>query len=96
MQTAKNMMDADPGIVVIDVRTQDEYEAGHIPGSLSIPYEEIPTRALQLLRNRETKIFVNCSSGFRSRIASLTLLKLGFVNVFDIGSIQDWRYPLER
>ena len=96
MQTAKSMLDADPNILVIDVRTQDEFDAGHIPGAISIPYEEVASKAPRMIRNKEAKIFVNCSSGFRSRIASLTLNKLGYTNVFDIGSIREWRYRLER
>lgn len=96
MQTAKSMLDADPNIVVIDVRTQDEFDGGHIPGAISIPYEEIASKAPKRISNKEAKIFVNCSSGFRSRIASLTLIKLGYTNVFDIGSIRDWNYRLER
>lgn len=96
MQTAKSMMDVDRNIVVIDVRTQDEFDAGHIPGAVSVPYEEVASRVPRMIRNKDAKIFVNCSSGFRSRIASLTLIKLGYTNVFDIGSIREWRYPLER
>ncbi len=96
MQTAKSMLDADPSIVVIDVRTQDEFDSGHIPGAISIPYEEIANKAPKMIGNREAKIFVNCSSGFRSRIASLTLIKMGYTNVFDIGSIREWRYSLAR
>ena len=96
MQTAKSMLERDPGIVVIDVRTQDEFDEGHIPGAISIPYEEVANKVPRMIHNKETKIFMNCSSGFRSRIASLTLIKLGYTNVFDIGSIREWRYPVER
>lgn len=96
IQTAKSMLDVDPNIIVIDVRTQEEYEGGHIPGSISIPYEEIPIKVPRLIRNRDAKIFVNCSSGFRSKIASLSLIKLGYTNVFDIGAITNWIYPLEN
>lgn len=96
MQTAKSMLDVDPNIIVIDVRTQEEYEGGHIPGSILIPYEEIPAKAPRMIRNRDAKIFVYCSSGFRSKISSLSLLKLGYANVFDLGAITGWAYPLEK
>lgn len=96
MQTAKSMLDADRGIVLIDVRSQDEYDAGHIPGAVSVPYEEIPNKIPAMFPNKEVKLFVNCSNGFRSRIASITLGRMGYLNVFDIGSIRDWNYPLAR
>jgi rhodanese-related sulfurtransferase len=95
-ETAKSMMEADPLAVAIDVRTEEEYEAGHVPRSISIPLGEIPLRVGQAVQNRETKIFVYCGSGFRSKIASLTLMKMGYKNVIDMGSIQNWRYPLEQ
>ncbi len=96
MQTAKSMLDVDPSIIVLDVRTQEEYERGHIPGSIPISYEEVPIKVPRLIRNRDAKIFISCSSGFRSKIASISLIKLGYTNVFDIGAITGWVYPLER
>jgi phage shock protein E len=96
MQTAKSMLDVDPNIIVIDVRTQEEYEGGHIPGSIMISYEEIPIKVPRLIRKRDAKIFVYCSSGFRSKIASLSLIKLGYTNVFDLEAISGWRYPLAK
>ena len=95
-ETAKSMMEADLRAIVVDVRTEEEYEGGHVPRSISIPFEEIPLRAPAVIPDRDAKIFVYCGSGFRSRIASLTLLKMGYRNVVDMGSIEDWRYPLEQ
>lgn len=95
-ETAKSMMEADPSAIAVDVRTEEEYEGGHVPRSISIPFEEIPLRVPETIPNKDAKIFVYCGSGFRSRIASLTLLKMGYRNVVDMGSIGGWRYPLEQ
>ena len=94
--TAKSMMEADPRTVVVDVRSEEEYEEGHVPRSISIPLGEIPLRAGQAFPDRDAKIFVYCGSGFQSKIASLVLIKMGYQNVLDLGSIQDWHYPLAK
>ncbi len=90
-QTAKSMIAADPQAVIIDVRSEEEYEAGHLPRSISIPLGDLPLRAERALPNRDAKIFVYCGNGFQSKIASLVLIKMGYPNVMDLGSLQDWR-----
>jgi phage shock protein E len=96
MQTAKNQMDADPGIVVIDVRTQDEFEQGHIPGSVSIPYEETPYRVSRMIPDKNTPIYIYCSSGFCSKIACLSLIRMGYADVSDLGALPDWSDSLQK
>ena len=91
-QEAKDRMAADTGVIVVDVRTQEEYEAGHIPGALLIPNETIIDQPPEQLADKSAVILVYCRSGNRSRQASLKLLDMGYSEVYDFGGIIDWPY----
>ena len=84
------------GAVLLDVRTPDEYAAGHIPGSLLIPFDEIKVKSDQLPQNKNTEIVVYCRSGRRSAIAADTLISLGYAKIYDLGAISSWTYGLEK
>ncbi|MBQ7736913.1 MAG: rhodanese-like domain-containing protein [Oscillospiraceae bacterium] len=89
-ETAKKMMAADDGHVIVDVRRQDEYDAGHIPGAILIPNESIGTEPPAELPDLEQVILIYCRSGNRSRQASQKLADMGYVNVYEFGGIIDW------
>lgn len=74
---AKNLMDTEKGYVIIDARTQEEYDEGHIEGAILIPEYEIKERAETELPDKEQLILVYCRSGRRSKIASQYLVDLG-------------------
>ena len=82
--------------VLLDVRTPDEYAAGHIPGSLLIPFDEIKVKSDQLPQNKNTEIVVYCRSGRRSAIAADTLISLGYAKIYDLGAVSSWTYGLEK
>ena len=84
------------GSVLLDVRTPDEYAAGHIPGSLLIPFDEIKVKSDQLPQNKNTEIVVYCRSGRRSAIAADTLISLGYAKIYDLGAVSSWTYGLEK
>ena len=86
---AKKMMETQKAIVV-DVRTLEEYNEGHIPNAISVPLETIENEAEAKLKNKDDLILVYCRSGRRSREASLKLIEKGYTNVIDFGGIQDW------
>ena len=86
---AKKMMESEKTIVV-DVRTTEEYNEGHIPNAVSIPLETIENEAETKLKNKDDLILVYCRSGRRSREAALRLIEKGYTNVIDFGGIQDW------
>ena len=81
-------------IVLVDVRTPEEYRTGHKEGALNIPADEVEQRAAQLLPDKNAVILVYCRSGVRSRQASEKLIKLGYKKVFDMGGIKDWPYDV--
>jgi len=86
---AKKMMETQKAIVV-DVRTLEEYNEGHIPNAISVPLETIENEAEAKLKNKDDLILVYCRSGRRSREAALKLIEKGYTNVIDFGGIQDW------
>ena len=89
---AKALMDSESGYIVIDARTQEEYDQGHIPGAILIPYDEIADRAEKELPDKNQLILIYCRSGRRSKIAAEELVKLGYTNVKEFGGIIDWEY----
>ena len=89
---AKALMDSESGYILIDARTQEEYDQGHIPGAILIPEYEIADRAEKELPDKDQLILVYCRSGRRSKIAAEELVKLGYTNVKEFGGIIDWEY----
>ena len=87
---AKKMMEADDGHVILDVRREDEYAAGHIPGAILVPNESIGTEQPEELPDLNQVILVYCRSGNRSKQASQKLADMGYVNVYEFGGIIDW------
>lgn len=90
--TGKAMMDYDSTIILIDVRTVEEYEAEHIPGAINLPVEEIGDLIGDEITNKSTKIILYCRSGNRSAQAASILSNMGYLSVFDMGGIIDWPY----
>ena len=93
---AKALMDSESGYIIIDARTQEEYDQGHIPGAIMIPEYEIADRAEKELPNKDQLILVYCRSGRRSKIAAEELVKLGYTNVKEFGGIIDWKYEIVK
>ena len=93
---AKALMDSESGYIIIDARTQEEYDLGHIPGAILIPEYEIADRAEAELPDKDQLILVYCRSGRRSKIAAEELVKLGYTNVKEFGGIIDWEYAITK
>ncbi len=95
----KLLADSASKTLLVDVRTAEEFAAGHIPGSVLFPYDQMDRRAAdfrKLAGAMDRSIVVYCRSGRRSAIAAETLVKLGFTDVADFGAIGNWRGHLER
>ena len=88
--TAKEMMAKDDGHVIVDVRRQDEYVSGHIPGAICIPNVSIGNEKPAELPDLDQIILVYCRSGRRSKEASQKLADLGYTNIYEFGGIMRW------
>ena len=91
-EEAKKIMDSGEEHIVLDTREQDEYDEGHIPNAILIPYTEIENKAEERISDKDKLILVYCRSGRRSKIAAESLAKLGYTNVKEFGGIIDWPY----
>ena len=94
-EEAKQIMDTEEGYIILDVRTQEEYDEGHIPGAIVISHEEIAEKAEEVLTDKDQLILVYCRSGRRSKIAAEALVELGYTNIKEFGGIIDWPYEVE-
>jgi len=95
-EEAKAIMDTEDNYLLLDVRTQEEFDSGYIPGALLIPHTRVKELAPDLLPDLNQKILVYCRSGSRSKTASKTLMDMGYTNVWDMGGINDWKYDIVK
>ena len=97
-QQAKARM-AEPGVIVLDVRMQQEYDAGHIANAVLLPLPLIEAgdaAVAKALPDKDAEILVYCRSGRRSAIAVNALINMGYTNVLDFGGINDWPYEVVK
>lgn len=78
------------GAVLLDVRTQEEYRAGHIGGSINVPLDKID-HARGIIKEKDAPVYVYCQSGARSARACMQLKSMGYENTVNIGGISSWR-----
>ena len=95
-EEAKKIMDSGEEHIILDTREQEEFDDGHIPNAILIPYTEIENKAEEMLPDKDKLILVYCRSGRRSKIAAESLAKLGYTNVKEFGGIIDWPYKVEK
>ena len=93
LEIAKNNPDA----IIVDVRRDDEYKAGHIPGAVLLTMETITAEtAAKVLPDKNQMILIYCRSGRRSKIAARNLLDLGYTNLIEFGGILDYKGKVEK
>jgi rhodanese-related sulfurtransferase len=90
-EEAKAMIDAG-NVIILDVRTQEEYDAGHIAEAIRLESADFETKAASVLPDKNATILIYCRSGNRSKTAAKMLLELGYTDVYDFGGINDWPY----
>ncbi len=94
-EEAKEMMDTQE-VIILDVREQDEYDSGHIPGAVLLPVGTIDeTTAAAVIPEKDSTVLVYCRSGNRSKTASSTLAELGYTGIYEFGGINTWPYETE-
>ncbi|GAB1457573.1 MAG: rhodanese-like domain-containing protein [Spirochaetia bacterium] len=81
-------------VLILDVRTKEEFDGGHLPGAVLIPYDVLGSNLSE--PDKKRPIVVYCRSGRRSGIAATTLVEMGYESVFDLGGINAWKGSLER
>lgn len=94
-EDAKQIMDTEKDYILLDVRTQEEYDEKHIPGAVLIPNTEIAELAETVMPDKDQLILVYCRSGRRSKLAAEALAELGYTNIREFGGIVDWPYEVE-
>ena len=95
-EEAKDMMDAGD-VIVLDVREQSEFDAGHIPGAVLLPVGTITKdTAAAVIPEMDAVVLVYCRSGNRSKTASKALVDLGYTNIYEFGGINTWPYDIEQ
>lgn len=95
-EEAAQMMEEDDGHVIVDVRTQEEYDEGHIPGAICIPNEEITDTKPEILPDVDQVILIYCRSGRRSKEAAEKLFNMGYTHIYEFGGIIDWTGEIEK
>lgn len=96
MAEAREIFEKEGDYIILDVRTWEEYNDGHIPGAICIPNETIGTEEITQLPNKEQVIYIYCRSGNRSKQAAAKLVELGYTNIVEFGGMIDWSGPIER
>lgn len=87
---AAALMESASDYILLDVRTQAEYDQGHIPGAVCIPNETIGTEEIPALPDKDQLILVYCRSGNRSKQAAQKLAEQGYTNIVEFGGILSW------
>lgn len=94
-EEAKEMMDTQE-VIILDVREQNEYDSGHIPGAILLPVGTIDENtAAAVIPEKDSTVLVYCRSGNRSKTASSALAELGYTNIYEFGGINTWPYQTE-
>ena len=96
-ETAYTIMQEQPDAVVLDVREQDEYDSGHVPGAVLLSLGTIDEQGAQaVIPAKDTTVLVYCRSGNRSKQAAEKLAALGYTAIYEFGGIRDWPYEIEQ
>ncbi|HHU48871.1 MAG: rhodanese-like domain-containing protein [Caldicoprobacterales bacterium] len=91
---AKSIIDNEDDIVILDVRTKQEYDQGHILNAVLIPDVNLKDEVEEIIPDKNIKILVYCRSGRRSAASAKLLIEMGYKNVYDFGGINDWPYDI--
>ena len=96
MDEAKEIMNENDNYIILDVRTIEEYNEGHIPNAICIPNETIDESVITSLPRKDQLILIYCRSGNRSKQATTKLANLGYTNLVEFGGIIDWDGEIEE
>ena len=95
MEEAKKVFETQGDYIILDVRREDEFAEGHIPGAINVPNEGIQDTEPSELPDKNQTIYVYCRSGNRSKQAASKLVAMGYTNIIEFGGIMDWTGDIE-
>ncbi len=96
MEEGLKIAKENPDAIIVDVRRDDEFKAGHIPGAVLLTLETITAdTAAKVLPDKNQLLLIYCRSGRRSKIAANNLLELGYTNIIEFGGILDYTGEIE-
>lgn len=95
-EEAKNRLASEKSIILLDVRTKEEYDTGHIKDAILMPIDTIKEESVKKLMDKNATIFVYCRSGSRSSAAAKILVDQGYKKVYNLGGIIDWPYAVVK
>lgn len=90
-QKAKEIIDSEEDVVILDVRTEEEFNSGHIKDAVLVPVDDIQGKIQEVIENKNSKIMIYCRSGNRSATAAQKMKELGYTNIYDFGGINTWK-----
>lgn len=96
MAQAREIIVAAGDYIILDVRTEEEFAEGHIPGAVNVANEDIISNPPAELPDKNQLIFVYCRSGRRSKEAASKLVAMGYKNIIECGGILDWTGDVEK
>lgn len=88
---AAQMMEEKSDYVILDVRTQAEFDEAHIPGAICVPNESIQSEPPSALSDKNQLVMVYCRSGNRSKQAAKKLADMGYTRIVEFGGINSWQ-----
>lgn len=95
IEEAKTIFTLPGDYIILDVRRDDEFSQGHIPGAINVANEDISTKIVPELPDLNQTIYVYCRSGRRSKEAAQKLTNIGYTNIIEFGGIIDWTGEIE-
>lgn len=95
-QEVKRMINGDKEVIILDVRSTEEYKAGHIKNAISLPLNNLNVLSKQIITDSNKVIIVYCKSGIKSKAAAKELINLGYSYVYDMGGISNWPYEIVK
>jgi phage shock protein E len=97
VEEANKLLNENKNLVVLDVRTEEEYKSGHLKNALLMPYDQITSRISEIEKYSDKPVLVYCRSGNRSSVAVQTLEKKDFKNIYHMNEgISAWKYDLKK
>ncbi len=86
-QQLSEYLSNDEEFILLDIRTEDEYQAGHIQGAQWFPRGKLEYYVQDLIKDPESRVVLYCRTGGRSALATLTMHDIGYINVVDLNGV---------